>query len=235
MVRDSREDWKTWQGVFDAFTLRALFKLSSQGHFDELMRTISPGKEAMVFVARKGAGMVAVKVYKLETAKFSKMFPYLRVDPRYHALKNNQRQVVFSWTEREYRNLLIAREAGLRVPTPIAHFANVLVMEYIGGSEPAPMLRAAAPEDPARFAKECLDDVERLARAGFVHGDLSEHNVLNDGERPVIIDFSHMAPLRAPNSRELLERDVLNMCAYFRKHGVDTDEKAMLARMLAAK
>lgn len=234
MVRDSREEWKTWQGVFDAFTLRVLFKLSSQGHFDELVRPISPGKEAMVFTASKGSGKVAVKVYKLETAKFSKMYPYLRVDPRYHTLKNSQRQVVFSWTEREYRNLLLAREAGLSVPMAIAHHANVLVMEHIGGEEPAPMLRACAPEDPGRFSKECLENVERLARAGFVHGDLSEHNILNDDERPVLIDFSHMAPLKAPNSRELLERDVLNVCAYFRKQGVAIDDKEVLARCLDA-
>ena len=51
MVKKTREKWKTYENVFDQFTLRTLFKLSSQGHFDELKSPISIGKEANVFTA----------------------------------------------------------------------------------------------------------------------------------------------------------------------------------------
>jgi RIO kinase 1 len=231
MVRDSREEWKTWQGVFDNFTLRVLFKLQSQGHFDELKNIISPGKEAVVFTAHKGEGFVAVKIYKLETAKFTKMYSYIRVDPRYPQIKNNQRQVIFSWTEREFRNLVLARHAHVTVPMPIAHKDNVLVMEYIGHELPAPLLKASPPDDPEAFCAATLSEILRLAASGMVHGDLSEFNILNLDERPVLIDFSHGVTLKAPNSRELLQRDVENVCRYFASLGVDTDKEAVLKQL----
>lgn len=234
MVRDSREDWKTYQGVFDAFTERLLFKLSSQGHFDKLQSTISPGKEAIVFSAQRGDDTVAVKIYKLETAKFSKMYSYIRVDPRYMRIQNRPRQVIFEWAEREYRNLIIAREAGVAVPVPIIHRDNIIVMEFIGhGNEASPLLKDMPPADPETFAEAVFSDVKKLAKAGFVHGDLSEHNMLNHDEQPVFIDFSHMAPLHAPNSTELLRRDVNNLCRYFASIGIDKDPEEFLQELLS--
>lgn len=231
MVRDSREAFKTWQGVFDNFTLRVIHKLSGQEHFGDLVRVISPGKEAIVFTADKDDGVVAVKIYRLETAKFTKMFSYIRVDPRYSTLKNNQRQVIFSWTEREYRNMLLARQAGVRVPMPIAHKDNVLVMEFIGHGEVAsPILKDRAPEDVERFATASFDAVVRYAKAGFVHGDLSEYNIINHDDEPVLIDFSHGVPLKAPNSWELLRRDIENLVRYFSRLGVACDTEELLAR-----
>ena len=234
MVRDSREEWKTYNSVFDQFTNRLLFKLEGQAHFDELKSIIGPGKEAVVFTATKGKGAIAVKIYRLETANFRKMYGYIRVDPRYPDIKNQQRQIIFSWTEREFRNLIIAREAGVRVPTPIAHKYNVLLMEFIGhGTDASPILKHSPPDDVPVFAKECFRQLELLTKAGLVHGDLSEYNILNLDEEPVFIDFSHSVPLKAPNSKELLERDVENLCAYFAKHGVKTDTEKMMAKLVA--
>ena len=229
MVRNSREDWKVKEGVFDKFTERLLFKLSSQGHFDELGSIISPGKEASVFTATRGDEKVAVKVYRLQAAKFKKMYSYLRVDPRYEGVQKRLRNAILAWAEREFRNLLIARQAGVACPKVIAHKHNVIVMELIG--PPSPLLKDMAPEDPEAFAKECFHQVELLVEAGFVHGDLSEYNILNNDEQPVLIDFSHMAPLTAANSQELLERDVDKLCAYFAKIGIEKDKEEFLKKI----
>jgi RIO kinase 1 len=240
MPRPSREEWKTYNSVFDQHTNRLLFKLSSQGHFDELVTIIGPGKEAVVFIARKTDGTtVAVKIYRLETANFSKMYDYLRVDPRLPKLGKTvvgdpRRRTIFQWTEREFRNLLLARTAGIRAPMPIAHSHNVLIMEFIGEDlEPAPLLKHSTPEDPEAFAQRCFELLGRWAASGMVHGDLSEYNILNDNEDPVFIDFSHGAPLKAPNSIDLLRRDVENLCNYFRKHGVKRDPDDVMKDMLA--
>ena len=232
MVRNSREEWKTYQGVFDKFTERLLFKLSSQQQFDELTSIISPGKEAVVFIASKKQENVAVKIYKLETAKFSKMYSYIRVDPRYNKLQNRQRQVIFAWCEREYRNLLLAREAGLPVPVPFAHKDNVIVMEFIGNNNFAsPLLNHAAPEDPEEFMEQVFDGIIKLGKAGFFHGDLSEHNIINHNEQPVFIDFSHMGPISSSNGQELLERDVKTVCRYAKKVGVDITHEEILKKI----
>jgi RIO kinase 1 len=144
-----------------------------------------------------------------------------------------RRRTIFSWTEREYRNLLLARDAGVRAPMPIAHKDNIMIMEFIGnGFEPSPLLKQSQPHDPEEFAEKCFAMIEMWTRAGMVHGDLSEYNIINHNEEPVFIDFSHSAPLVAPNSNELLERDVLNLCNYFKKLGVKMSEKELLTRML---
>jgi len=232
MVRDSREEWKTRSSVFDQFTNRLLFKLAGQGHFDELRSIVAPGKEAVVFLATRNDGSpVAVKIYRLETANFSKMYSYIRVDPRYQRLQNRQRQVIFAWTEREYRNLLLARQAGVCVPTPIAHKDNILIMEWIGDTLPSPLLRHSPPENVQQFFDQTMLEMRKLARSGMVHGDLSEYNIINHHEEPTLIDFSHSVTLEAPNSRELLERDVKNVCHYFQNYGITVDEKQIFSEL----
>ena len=41
-----QERFKTEKGVFDEFTKRTLFSLSSAGHFDELVSPLFEGKES---------------------------------------------------------------------------------------------------------------------------------------------------------------------------------------------
>jgi RIO kinase 1 len=240
MPRPSREEWKTYNSVFDNFTNRNLFTLSTQGYFDELLSIVAPGKEAVVFTAKKVDGsIVAVKIYRLETANFTKMFDYLRVDPRLPKLGKKsvgdpRRRTIFAWTEREYRNLLLARQAGLHVPMPIAYKDNILVMEFIGqDTDPSPLLKHATPENPEDFAQRCFENLKALTVSGMVHGDLSEYNILNHHEEPIFIDFSHGILLKAPNSKELLERDVVNLCNYFRKLGVKKEPEKLLKELLA--
>jgi RIO kinase 1 len=243
MARKQKEEWKTYNSVFDNFTNRRIFLLASKGLFHELRSTVGPGKEAIVFSAAKtprdADGAIAVKIYRLETAGFKKMYNYLRVDPRYPKLGkasvgDPRRRTIFAWTEREYRNLLLARDAHVRAPMPIAHKDNILLMEFIGHDfEQSPLLKKRAPHDPGAFFAQCLEMLERWTAAGMVHGDLSEYNIINHDETPVFIDFSHAAPLATPNAEDLLARDVKNLCAYFIKHGVAIDEPALLARMTA--
>lgn len=240
MARKSKEEWKTYNSVFDQHTNRLLFKLSSQGHFDELLSIIGPGKEAVVFTAkRKDGHIVAVKIYRLETANFNKMYDYLRVDPRLQKLGKNtvgdpRRRTVFQWTEREYRNLLLARDAGVGAPMPIAHSHNVLIMEFIGeGETPARLLKQSTPDDVEDFAQKTFEALRKLTASGMVHGDLSEYNILNHDEEPVFIDFSHGAPLTAPNSIDLLRRDVDVLCKYFTKHGVKKDPADVMDYLLS--
>jgi len=232
MVRDNREDFKTYGNVFDNFTNRLLFKLSSQGYFDELETIVAPGKEANVFIAKKGDGYVIVKIYRLESCNFNKMYTYIRQDKRYLSMPKSRRKTIFSWVQREYRNLLKAREK-IRVPTPIAHKDHVLVMELIGhGDKVSPMLKDAYPDNPKKFFEELVEIMRTLWQdVGLVHGDLSEFNVLNHEEKPIVIDFSQTTLKESQDALNLLERDVKNLCHFFTKLGVDCDEKEVLERV----
>ena len=239
-VRRSREEWKIYGNVFDKFTVDVLRKLEARGHYDALASGIALGKEANVFTAtpaKAGEDFVVVKIYRLENCNFKKMYEYLKHDPRYMHTKPNKRFVVFAWCQREYRNLLIAREAGVRCPTPLAFKDNVLVISLIGDAkngEVARQLKDTAPKDPEAFAKIILKDIKKLWKKGLVHGDLSAFNIILHKEKPFFIDFSQSSPTSAPNSKELLERDLKNVASYFKRFGVDIDVEKEVESVTAA-
>ena len=231
MPKINREKFKVWGNVFDEFTSRTLFKLISEGYFEGLESPISIGKESNLFSALGRSGRVMVKIYRLEACDFNKMYDYLKDDPRYTALKGKKRQIILTWVQREYRNLMKAREANVRVPTPLTIKNNVLVLEFIGEEENAPKLKDQWPEDPKKFFDEIVENISRFYRAGLVHADLSAFNILNFNEHPVLIDFSQATPLNNPRAEEFLERDIKNLCTFFEKKGMDVSREKVLAKI----
>jgi RIO kinase 1 len=233
MVKISKEKFKTYKTVFDEHTLRNLFHLSSQGYFDELESPISTGKEANIFSAKtKEKKKVAIKIYRLETCDFNRMYDYIKFDMRYLNLKKQKRRIIFSWAQREFRNLLKARQAGIRVPTPLTCKDNILVMEFIGNKEPAPKVKDLLPKNIKNFYKKIEDYMKKFQKAKLVHGDLSEFNILNWDEKPVIIDLSQCSPITSANASELLERDTRNISRFFSKLGLKIDKEKLKDKIL---
>lgn len=227
----TREKFKTYNNVFDQFTIRNLFKLSSEGFFDDLTSSLALGKEANVFLAQKTDGeQVIVKIYRLENCNFNKMYDYIKQDPRYEGIAGKRREIVFAWTQREFRNLLKARDA-IRVPMPYKVKDNIIVMELIGDTVVAPQLKDALPANLARFSTEVVEAMRRLYRVGLIHGDLSQFNILNHHDHPVFIDFSQATVTDNTQADELLARDVRNIVSFFNKHGMSLSEADVLAHI----
>ncbi len=222
----TKEIFKTMHGVFDEFTNRTLFKLISEGYFDGLESTIAVGKEANIFSALGSEGRVMVKIYRLETCDFNKMYDYIKNDPRYIDLKGKKREIIFQWVQREYRNLLKAREANVKVPTPLTFKNNILVLEFIGkGDEIAPMIKDKKPKNPSRFFNEIIENLRKMHKASLVHADLSAFNILNLDEHPVFIDFSQCTTTENPRAEEFIDRDIKNIVTFFRKLRLKIDEE----------
>jgi RIO kinase 1 len=232
MPRLHKEKFKTLHNVFDNFTNRVLFKLISQGHFSGVESPISVGKESNIFSAHKDDDRVIIKIYRLEVCDFGKMYDYIKYDPRYTGLKNKRREVILAWAQREYRNLFKIREIGVRVPKPITFKSNVLVIEFIGDTDPAPKLKDLIPKEKKEFFDKIIDNIKKMYKAGYVHADLSEFNILNHNEIPVFIDFSQCTPLDNPNAMDYLKRDILNICRFFKKHGLKIDVDEVIKKVL---
>lgn len=232
MDRKSKEKFKVYKNVFDEFTLRTLFELESKGHFlEEGLIPISIGKESNVFWGYGKGGEVVVKIYRLQNADFNRMYDYIRYDPRFLELKKQRRKVILAWAQREYRNLMIAREANVNAPLPHAIKNNVMVLEMIGKDAPAPKLKDLVPENPKQFFDKIVKEVKKYYKAGYVHGDLSAFNILNDNETPVLIDFSSGTPLINPNAIEFLKRDIKNVADFFRKYGVTINDEEVYKKV----
>lgn len=232
MARIWKEEWKTYKDVFDQFSERNLYKLILNKTIDGLDSPVSIGKEANIFTAKKGEETLIVKMYRLSTCDFNRMYDNLKTDPRYMSVKPSKRQVIFAWAKREYRNLLLAREAGVSAPTPYTQLYNILIMECITFQDhAAPKLKDQTPKNPTAFYKELVDEVRKITKAKLVHGDLSPYNILNANEHPVIIDWSQAMPQTAPHADEYAKRDTKNLVKYFKKIGVDAKEEDFLTNV----
>lgn len=230
-----QERFRTEKGVFDEFTKRNLFELESRGMFDELVCPIFVGKESNVFLAMKGDKKLIVKIYRVQNCDFKKMYDYIRQDSRYENLKRRRREIIFGWTQREYKNLLKSLKGEVNVPEAYALKHNVLVEEMIGDDNPAPPLKDQYPEDPEKFFKLLIKEVKKLYKAGLVHGDLSAFNVLIHDEKPYLIDFSQATLIKSSNAKQLLERDLNNICKFFKKLGVESNPEEIIQKILSLK
>ena len=226
-----QERFKTAKGVFDEFTERNLFELHSRDVFEELVSPLKVGKESNVFLAKLGKKKLIVKIYRLQNCDFNHMYDYIRKDIRYEYLKKHKREIIFAWTQREYKNLLIAEKAGVAAPRSLAWKFNILVEEMIGDDEPALPLKDTHPKKPKEFLELVIKEMKKMYQAGLIHGDLSAFNILNYNEKPVLIDFSQATLIKTPNSEELLERDVKNVVQFFRKLGVKAEGEDVLVRI----
>ena len=227
-IKDA-DQFKVEDSVFDEATLGALYKLVQDGHIEAFGGPLSTGKEANVYVAASDDGEVAVKIYRINASDFRAMRDYLDGDPRFDGIGSDKKKVVVAWTKKEYANLLRAKKAGVRVPEPIAVQRNVLVMEYLGGvDDRARRLNEVEIENPETAYEVVREYMRRLFRAGLVHGDLSEYNVVVHEGELVILDLGQAVTVHHPNYRDFLERDCYNVANFFARQGVETDGDQLL-------
>jgi len=227
MARIWKEEWKTYKDVFDKFSEENIYKLISKRAIDGLDAPLSIGKESNVFTALKGSEKVIVKIYRLSTCDFKRMYDYLKSDPRYN-VKQSRRQIIFAWAKREYRNLLLARQADIAVPVPHEIRYNMLVMECVfSGDNIAQKIVHEPPKNAQEFFNELIEELKKMRKAGLVHGDLSPFNILNADQHPVIIDWSAATTKENPNYDEYWQRDIKNICTYFKKIGVKVEDEAV--------
>lgn len=224
--RKENEHFKIYQGVFDAWTLKTLRELAEKGLFDAIDFPISTGKEADVYRATtKGGGFVAIKIYRIETANFNNLWRYLAGDPRFRGIKKSKRSVICAWCKKEFRNLREATEVGIGVPHPQIAKNNVLIMEFIGeDGSPSPLLKDVVVPDARMMLKTIYAYVKDLwKKARLVHGDLSEYNIMMQGDVPILIDISQAVSIEHPMSHELLQRDLQNIARLARKWKLEFD------------
>ncbi|MGC9005929.1 MAG: serine protein kinase RIO, partial [Candidatus Micrarchaeia archaeon] len=222
-----KEHWGIEENVFDKKTLITVARVIKKGIIDRLDYCVSTGKEANVYRATRGSENLAVKIYKIETTGFMRRDRYLRGDSRFKNIRWDERSITYAFARKEFKNLEIAERAGVHAPKPYYVENNVVVMSFLGeGGLPYQKLKDAKiirEED----LEAILNDIKKMYKAGFVHGDISEYNVLL-GDVPYLIDFSEGVVKGHPLFDELLERDVRNILNYYAKNGIKRDVKKII-------
>lgn len=207
--------------VFDRQTLFAIAKLMKDGHFSTVDYPVAKGKEANIFCATTHDGRkVAVKIYRIDTSNFIRMHDYISGDPRFSGTSRKRFETILAWTRKEYSNLKAFHEAGVSVPRPLAFLRNIVVMEFFGVENIAfSTLEQMGSEQPEKDYQFMLTQVKKMYQAGFVHGDISEYNILVTDDGLKLLDCAQAVLLAHPRADEFLRRDVENLVRYFRKQG----------------
>jgi RIO kinase 1 len=143
-----------------------------------------------------------------------------------------------SWLQHEYARLEQMFRAGADVPEPLMHGGHVLLMEFVGDAAGAAPILANVALEP-RQAKSAFErilwNVELLLSFGWVHGDLSAHNILYEAGKPTLIDFPQVvAAAENPRAFALFQRDLERVGSYFARFGLNTGPR-LIAEELWAK
>lgn len=205
--------------------------LVQDGLVDEVIGSLKSGKEASVYVVVSRGVTCCAKVYKEASKRsFKQAALYqegrkVRNSRQARAMEKGsrygRREQEEAWQNAEVAALHRLRAAGVRVPNPFGYYDGVLLMEMVTNADgdPAPRLNDIVdmPADRARdYHARLIREIVRMLCAGIVHGDLSEYNVLVDADGPVVIDLPQAVDAAGNNSaRQMLQRDVANMAAYF--------------------
>ncbi len=230
-IREPREKrikdkdlYETVEEVFDTRTVMTIYELMRRRVIKRMNGVISTGKEARVYLAYSPRNEeLAVKIYLTATAEFRRgIMKYIIGDPRFSSIPGDTRKLIYLWTRKEYRNLKKMYDAGVSVPKPIAVLNNVLVMEFMGKNGVRyPLLKEIwqelSKEELKHIFVQVIDNMEKIVcKAGLVHADLSEFNIMvRDDLSIVIIDVSQAVSLEHPNAPEFLDRDIRNIYRFF--------------------
>ena len=207
-----------------------LQSLIDEGLIDSVVRQLMSGKEAKVYVVRSGTETRCAKVYKESIHRsFRQAVDYtenrtVRNSRQARAMAKGTRfgreATEAAWQSAEVDALYRLAAAGVRVPRPFNFLDGVLLMELVTDEhgEAAPRLNDVLlePEYARVMHQTLLRELTRMLRAGVIHGDLSEFNILLAADGPVIIDLPQAVDAAGNNhAKRMLLRDVENLKNFF--------------------
>lgn len=215
--KDERE---TIEEVFDKHTLLTLYNILNRGIIDELHGVIGSGKESRIYLGIKANQKFAIKIFLVSTAEFRKRLQYILGDPRFRVIKKGMRNLVNLWAKKEFANLNTAYNNNVPVPKPIYYSDNIIVIEFIGGEQRAPILHEYTNITREHY-EQVIDAIHKLYKAKLVHADLSEFNIFVHKDRIILFDFGSAIDLTHPNADYFLRRDIGNINRFFSKNGIE--------------
>jgi RIO kinase 2 len=217
---------------FEGYDLLALNALVKRGSLSAIGEELGVGKESVVYeglremVGGLGQQPVILKFHRQGRTSFKQVKRKRdHLDGVHH----------FSWiyaarlaATREFE-VMQRLYPEVSVPEPVDHNRNVVLMAIAEGGE----LSKTRVADPEWYLDKILEQVRLAYAKGVVHGDLSEYNIFVSDEVVTVIDWPQYVEVGDERAAELLERDVGNVLAFFkRKYGLERDVGEVLERWL---
>ena len=209
LVRSDSVPYKGYTLVFAGYDALALSDLAAKKTISALGNKVAVGKESEIYEAF-GFGVVILKLHKVG----QRSFQTLRNNREYMPEEAHCPWIFASAksAEREYEALK-ALNGKVSVPVPIDINRHCIVMSLVPGAN----LFRCVLENPDEVYQEILEEVKKAYSAGFIHGDLSEYNIMYDGENLCLIDWPQWVPPTHQNADAVLRHDLDTVITYFAK------------------
>ncbi|NVM38443.1 MAG: serine/threonine protein kinase [Candidatus Lokiarchaeota archaeon] len=215
IIRDASKHEVAYTLNSKAYDLLALHTLVEQNVISQLGPLIGKGKESDVYSCMNDDGDIyAAKIYRIGRTSFKKI-KQLRdiIGERGH----------LSWlyinrlaAKKEYEALEKIYTLKLNTPKPIAYNRHIIIMSYLRGKE---LVYYKSINKPVKIFNRIITQLRIIyTKVKMIHGDLGEFNIVLDQKGNIlIIDWLQWVPVDHPNAASLLERDINNLCTFFRK------------------
>jgi RIO kinase 2 len=217
MVHREGVNFSLTQSALEALALKDYVRRDLVGALGAI---IAKGKESDVYEAfTDQGGLLALKFFKLGRASFREVRRKRSVE---RGGMKSWMAVNYEAAKREYTSLKSLEGLSAVFPKAVAYNRSTVLLEELNGVRFTQMSEL---NDPLKVLEVILHAI-RVAYmdAGLVNGDLSEYNILTDGEKIWIIDWPQSVDKDHPNAKELLARDVKAVLKFFkRRYGVSLD------------
>ncbi len=197
----------------------------------KLLNLLKSGKEAQVYLVDYRGELAALKLFKNHEQRSFKNTAtyfsgrYIKSRTLRQAVRKRTKlgldYIQNEWIAREYSLLRKFHSLGFYVPEPYATAGSGVLMEFLGDENgPAPLIKNVhLSEDEAQ---EALDELFGMMMGffyqGFVHGDLSEYNILWWRNKPYVIDFPQAVETRSnSHAKDMMIRDLECLLTFFSK------------------
>ncbi|HPD75170.1 MAG TPA: RIO1 family regulatory kinase/ATPase [Methanoregulaceae archaeon] len=221
MVRYNTVPYDGYSLVFTGYDTLALHALVKKGTISAIGSLIGEGKESVVYEAL-GLCPVAIKFHRVGQRSFSAA----RSKREYMPGEGHVPWIFASRlsAEREFAALTALQET-VSVPLPIGCNRHAVVMSLITGLN----LNRCPLEDPEAMLDAILANVRSAYKAGVIHADLSEFNIMIQDGKPVIIDWPQWIETGHPNAEGILQKDLTTILTFFKRkyHISSTPEDAL--------
>ncbi len=203
---------------YDALAINALYK---KGILKAIGNKLGVGKEGDVYlVLLNNDKETVLKFHKHGKTCFTRGKRYREYLADKHHISWLYVSRLSAETEYKILNELFPL---VKIPEPIAWNRHAIILGKVNGEElkRIDLSKFMSKEEINNLFWNIFEEIKKAYKIGYIHGDLSEFNILFDGEDFVIIDWPQAIYKEHPEADFYLKRDIENLVRYFKKYKIN--------------